>query len=167
LQEEIWKPVANYEGLYEVSNLGRVKRIWKSQEKILKPTKESKGYFTVTLCKLGIKKTNHVAKLVTSTFIGIRPEGQEVRHLDSVKTNNRLDNLIYGTHTENQQDMAKAGHSPRGTKCTFCKLAERDVKLIRKYRKEGGKLKQIADHFDIKKCTVWSICKGKNWSWLE
>ena len=106
---ETWKTIAGYEGLYQVSNLGRVKSLKHEKERILKPQKNTHGYLHVNLCKDGQKKVSLVHRLVSEAFIP-NPQGFEtVNHKDEVKTNNTVgnlewmslkDNLNYGTHNK-------------------------------------------------------------------
>lgn len=120
---ERWLPVAGYEGIYEVSDQGRVRsldrvvngprgRKSKRKGKVLKPCIEGFGYPTVGLCKEGISRTVRVHVLVAEAFLGPRPEGLEVRHLDDVKTNNVPANLAYGTASENRYDSVRNGTHP-------------------------------------------------------
>ena len=98
---EIWRDIPNYEGLYQISNLGRVKSFYGLKEKILKPGILNNGYYRVILCKQSIKKTYLVHRLVWETFNGTIPEGLQVNHLNEVKTDNRLSNLNLMTQKEN------------------------------------------------------------------
>lgn len=98
--KEIWKPVIGYEGLYEVSNLGRVKGL--KTGKILQPIKNGYGYLRVTLFKDGKLKKFLVHRLVYEAFNREIPPGVEVNHInDKDKTDNRLCNLNLMTHKEN------------------------------------------------------------------
>ena len=106
---EHWKAIAGYEGIYEVSDQGRVKSLWNGKEKILKPQKNQGGYLRVGLYKDGHKKRLLVHRIVAEAFIQ-NPQGLEtVNHKDEVKTNNTVtnlewmslkDNLNYGTHNK-------------------------------------------------------------------
>lgn len=99
-KNEIWKPVLNYEGLYEVSNFGRVKSLISG--KILKPRKRNDGYLSVVLCENGKTKMFYVHRLVYSAFNGEIPAGLQVNHInDKDKTDNRLCNLNLMTPKEN------------------------------------------------------------------
>lgn len=112
---EVWKQIPGYEGLYEVSNFGRVKRTphvktgrnWKCpagfsftvKGKMLKPRKRSSGYLQVNLYRNGRMRTHTVHRLVMLAFVG--PSDLTVNHENGDKTDNRLENLEYMTAAEN------------------------------------------------------------------
>lgn len=96
---EIWKPIAGYEELYEVSNMGRVKSL--KSKVILKPSLTKKGYLRVELYKDGKSKKFLVHCLVYRTFNGEIPAGLQVNHINEVKSDNRLTNLNIMTNQEN------------------------------------------------------------------
>lgn len=103
---EIWKPIKDYEGIYEVSNLGNVRKLRFingkhnfEKIKICKQTLNAWGYMTVSLSKNGKSNTKRVHKLVANAFLG--ESNLQVDHIDGNKTNNRLDNLEYVTPKEN------------------------------------------------------------------
>jgi len=118
----IWKPIPEYEGLYEVSSNGKVRtleREWRSGinydlvrkviPKIKSQTKDRYGYWRVTLSKQGKKKRQCVHQLVCKAFHGPPKEGMQVRHLDGDKNNNDYNNLCWGTAKENIEDRTKHG----------------------------------------------------------
>lgn len=108
---EEWKPVPNYEGLYDASNFGRIRSLdrWRDngtgryiqKGRILKPGKNSKGYLTVILCKDRKKKTFLVHRLVWETFNSEIPECMQVNHINEIKTDNSVWNLNLMTNQEN------------------------------------------------------------------
>ncbi len=109
---EEWKKVKGYEGLYEVSNLGRIKSIQRKvksrngrnrplAERILKQMKDTHGYNIVSLSKDGIRKTFNTHTLVARSFIGSKPDGLVVDHRDNDKSNNSHSNLRYITQRQN------------------------------------------------------------------
>lgn len=101
-EAEIWKDVVGYEGLYEVSNMGRVKSIGYKKIKILKLTPNNNGYLIVTLSK--DKKQTHclVHRLVATAFVKRNQiELNEVNHIDEHRDNNRYTNLEWVTHKQN------------------------------------------------------------------
>ena len=90
--DEIWKDKKDYEGHYQVSNLGRVKSIKFGKEIILKQ-KIRGGYYSVGLSKNGIVKTYYVHRLVAEAFIDNPNNYKEVNHKDECKSNNIVSNL--------------------------------------------------------------------------
>lgn len=89
--KEIWKPVVNYEGEYEVSNLGRVRSL--KSGKLLKPCGIGKNYLRVCLCKDGERKNYLIHRLVVEAFISPIPQGMVVNHKDENPSNNCVENL--------------------------------------------------------------------------
>lgn len=88
---EVWKPIVGYEGLYWVSNLGKIK----SKSTVLKPGKRPNGYLKVVLYKDGSKIDASIHRIVAAAFIGECPRGFQVNHIDGNKENNAVDNLEY------------------------------------------------------------------------
>ena len=102
--KEIWKDIINYEGLYQVSNKGRIKSLnYKNtqQIKILKQYKSTTGYLRTCLCKNGIVKFFSIHRLVAQAFIDNRNDLLEVNHIDGDKQNNNINNLEWCTRSEN------------------------------------------------------------------
>lgn len=110
---ENWREIKEYEGLYEVSDLGNVRslsRIVKNnggtfvlKERIIKPTINSSGYLKCNLCKNGICTNKNIAILVAVAFLNHIPNGHNfiIDHINGIRTDNRLENLRIVTHREN------------------------------------------------------------------
>lgn len=121
--KEIWKPVKGYEGLYEVSSLGRVKSLARKtkiinvygecyinlKERILKQRTTTKGYLDVALYKNGKYKTKKVHRLVAETFIPNPNNLPQVNHINGIKTDNSAENLEFCTNQENITHAIKIG----------------------------------------------------------
>jgi hypothetical protein len=122
---EQWRTIPGFSD-YEVSDLGRVLSRRRRQPRILRQARDGKGYMRVTLfgeekgCGRGGGRTVQVHAVVMSAFVGPRPDGQEIRHLDGDSTRNVLHNLAYGTHAANMQDRVAHGRHPDANK-THCK----------------------------------------------
>ena len=116
---EIWKDIPEYEGLYQVSNLGRVRslgrNIWNGRGwgfrkgRIRLQWMNKYSYLKVTLCSENIRKTYLVHRLVLFAFVGPPEPDQECLHIVSDRNNNRLDNLKWGTREENMQQAVLEG----------------------------------------------------------
>lgn len=122
--EEIWRPVKDYEGYYEVSNMGNVRSIdrvvergkgfTRRKSKIL-TTRKIGGYICVGLTKKGIQKQKRVHRLIAQAFIP-NPENKPcIDHINTIKTDNRIENLKWVTYKENAQNPITAARCRSNT----------------------------------------------------
>lgn len=116
MNSEVWKDITDYEGYYQVSNLGRVRslnRIIKNgrkyKGKIRKPIPDSKGYMSALLSKDGYRRMFRIHTLVMNTFAGPRPSNMVVCHGRNGKSDNSLSNLQYATESDNHLDQWRDG----------------------------------------------------------
>ena len=100
---EIWKDIPGYEGLYEVSNKGRVRSFHYGKERIMKLISNSVGYYKISLFKGGLYKRMYVHRLVAQAFIPNPDELKEVNHKDENPGNNSVDNLEWCDHKYNMK----------------------------------------------------------------
>jgi hypothetical protein len=165
---ENWRDIEGYEGFYQVSDLGNVRRIGRAKGSVvgamLKPFTSTHGYLVVGLCREKISKKFSVHRLVLSAFTENKGKNLDVRHKDGTRINNKLENLEWGTRSENMQDAAKHGRTNRGLKNFSNKLSENDVLSI---RDDGRSHSAIARSYDINPSVVSRIKSRKAWGWLE
>lgn len=147
MQSTEWRDVLGYEKSYEVSNMGEVRSLdrilqdghrWKGRTLKLVSRKGFDGAdrTQVTLHFAGRQRTRLVHRLVLDAFVGPRPEGTEGCHWDGDPANNRLDNLRWATHLDNEADKARHGthhntmktHCPQGHLLAGLNLMAADVR---------------------------------------
>lgn len=119
--EEIWKDIEGYEGLYQISNLGR---IWTTKYKRFKNPTKCKGYLQIGLSKNKKRKMYKVHRLVAIAFVSNPNNKPYINHIDGNKSNNRADNLEWVTQSENVSHAYKTGLK------TNCKHTEDTKKKI-------------------------------------
>lgn len=125
---ETWRPIPGYERTYRVSSLGRIYSIPRPRTRggLLSVKISKRGYPAVALVQDGKQVTHEVHRLVALAFLGPRPAGADVRHLDGDCLRPHVDNLAYGTRSENQYDLVAHGrhvtarktHCPKGHEYT-------------------------------------------------
>jgi hypothetical protein len=153
-----WLPVPGYEGLYEVSDEGCVRR----QGRILKTLAAPTGHLSVTLSKQSRKRQVSVHRLVLTAFVGPPPGGMEARHYpDRDPANNRLENLSWATRLVNVWDRREHGTDNTGERHGMAVLTWEAVRSIRKSPIKNQS--EIARRFGVSQWTVSTILRGEAW----
>ena len=168
---EQWKPVLGYEGLYEVSDQGRIRSLDRPMRnkrgfstkkgQILLPIKKANDYLVVGLHSAQKRIQQTIHRLVYEAFNGPVPDGLVVRHVNHDRTDCRLANLLIGTPQDNSDDMVKAGRSHHGSGHYKALLSEDDVLTIRQSNETHA---VIAKRLGVARSTVSKAKAGKNWS---
>lgn len=181
---EIWKPIASYEGYYEVSNLGRIRSVTRTYSKrvrnggisirtvkgrVLKPATNC-PYLTVCLHGEHGRKTHAVHKLVALAFVPNTDNLPQINHKDEDKRNNRADNLewcdasyntTYGTISDRKRLKLNGEGNPHS-----CLTAEQ-VKEIRQSSSAGVPYETLAKLFGVSRDTIYQIVTRRRWKCVE
>ena len=163
LPHEIWRDVVGYEGLYMVSNYGRVKSFYGIGEKLLTPSVNKGGYAFVVLTDINkVRKSLKVHTLVARAFLPNPENKPVVHHRDSNRINNRVENLEWVTYRENTAYASQKGSydKKRGCDSPFAKLTEKDVRYIREhYRSRSHEFgsNALARKFKVNKNTILNV----------
>jgi len=173
--KEHWLPIKNWETVYEVSNLGRVRRIKDGIRggkagTIMSLSPDKDGYLQVRLSNgLKNRRNGKVHRLVVEVFIGIIPDGYVVNHLDGNKANNVISNLEIATHSQNQLHAYRVLKRPvvsnKGEAAGRAKLSNEQVVEIRQRYAEGDVSQQfLANQFGISQWVVSAIVRRMIWT---
>lgn len=144
---ETWLAVPGYEGLYEVSDCGNVRRLagafrLKPDPLVFKPQTSKQGYLYVRLWRGGRGKFHLIHRLVLAAFVGPCPEGHNVNHRDGVKAHNVLANLEYVTFSANTRHAMETGllnqsEKLRGERSSSAKITEETAIKIKAHLAEA------------------------------
>lgn len=165
---EEWRDIPGYEGLYMVSNIGRVKRCAGSakclKDRILKMSKRTNGYLFTCLCRDGLPRQVDVHRLVMWAFVG--EQGQLwVNHINGNKADNRLENLEYLTPGQNTKHAYDNGLMPskNGEANPGAKATEEMVREIRRLYQVGVDRSSLVSRFGLSKTTIQGIVTRNSW----
>lgn len=170
--QEQWRPVVQYEGLYEVSSWGRVRSLWflngsanlpRPVPVVLRTFIHKGGYPSLTLARGGIHKTECVHPLVLSAFRGPCPPGHIGGHRDGDPKNNLLTNLSWITRAENEEDKRRHGRMLIGSRNHQSKLTEKKARQIRLLHEQGVSGRKLAEIFSVSDTLIGRIVKRRTW----
>lgn len=176
MADEVWKPIANFEGLYEVSNLGRVRSLdhvrrqrnrWREVDvhykgRILTPRYAVGYYPMLSLSKGKVKAVRTVHSLVADAFLGARPDGMMVCHRDGTRTNCAEANLYYGSALQNSADAALHGATARGERQGSAKLTDEAVENIRLLA-PSTTYAELASLYGVCRTAIGMAARGDSW----
>lgn len=171
MEHEIWKPVKGYEGLYEVSSLGRIKSLiipnYREKEIIMTPTLHGTGYNIIGLTKAGKQKIFRFHRIVAFHFCEKKKGCDVVNHLNGIKTDNKAINLEWTTVSGNTSHSFKMGlqKARMGEESNFSVLNKENILDIRsKYETKQYTQKELGRLFNISREAVSLIVNRKRWA---
>lgn len=169
MPEEIWVDVVGYEGLYQVSNLGRLKSLdrldgrgYRIKGSLKKISSTSNGYQQVTLYREGVMKSNLMHRIVASAFL-LNPDNKKVvNHINGDKQCNAVSNLSWVTYSENALHAYDTGLRAKGDKHAHVKISDEDVLKIRELYATGEyKQKFLAAKYGVDNSHISDIVNNK------
>ena len=164
--QKVWKVVPNYDDYY-VSNDGKVLSIKNGTHRVMKQRQNKDGHLYVWLYDgQGNQKKMYVHRLVLMAWVGLPQEGQECRHLNDIPTDNRLENLTWGSRLENVEDKRRNGGMRYGVNAPIHKLNDKKVIDIRKRYAMGESARNLAKENGVAHNTILTIVKGNKWKHL-
>ena len=173
MSDEKWLPVRDSHGKYEVSSYGRLRKIarWTDglhtyEHRLLSLEFNNWGYFSVSLSSEGRQRHWPVHRIVLEAFIGPAIGERNIpNHKNGVKTDNRVENLEWTNARENALHSYQAlGQQPmKGSLHGTSKIVEADAIAIRKARRDGATLQELAQHYKLCQATISMICLHKIW----
>lgn len=165
-----WRWIPSYENIYQVSNTGEIRSFSTIDSmgrihpgRIIKQSlNPHNGYFQVGLHKQGSAITKTVHILVASAFLGKRPDGYDINHINGNKTDNRLENLEYCTKSRNTIHAIETGlHKRRGQDHPLAVLTDKQIEEIKVKLNDGRLGKDVAAEYGISRSHVSQIKTGK------
>ena len=169
IDNEIWKDVPGYEGLYRVSNRGGLQGYFQGKWRTRKTYAANHGYIRCSLTKNGIRISQPIHRIVLLAFAGKPPKpDMQCNHKNGIKNDNRLENLEWVTISENIQhsyDVIGRGHPNNSGERngSTTKLTTDQVLEIRRLHKGGVRVGVLATLYGVKHSTISDIVRRKNW----
>lgn len=175
LPDEVWKDIKNYEGLYQISDYGRVKSLERpngnnqyNRESIMRVSITKTGYSFVVLHKLNKCKTFFIHRLVALHFLDNPKNKPLVLHKKAISDggSNNIDNLYWGTQKENMEDRKRDNHF-QVSASNRIRISKRFSKKVNQYDLKGNFIKTWDSAFDMERHLgilnnhIGSCCKGK------
>jgi uncharacterized protein (DUF433 family) len=167
-EKEKWLPIPEYEGRYDISNYGKVRSYQNGRDKIAIPKIiklwiGKKGYMYANLSKFYKRHNILISGMVAKVFLGPKPTGKEVSHIDGNRKNNFIGNLIYETHSENMQRAVRQNTMCCGERHPKHKLTEIQVRRIIKKLAQGIRPYILAKEFGVDSDSIRDIYHRQSW----
>lgn len=172
---ELWKAIKGFDRIYDISNYGRLRTyrksvkgqqiVCESPQKLMRPSKDKNGYLIATLKRDGKNKYIKLHRAVLEAFVGECPVGMECCHKNDIKDDNRVCNLKWDTHKNNQVKYGGARKIiGKGEKNPAAIFTDRQVIAMRQLAAKNICIRDIATATGASYQNVYRIIKGYRWS---
>ena len=175
-QKEVWKDVIGYEGLYQISNLGRIKSLKRTvkksngstkfvREKIIKK-KTNYGYENVALSKNGIVSTKKVHRIIAEVFIPNPENKKTINHKNGIRNDNRIENIEWSTYSENNFHAYRVLHKKPPHRGRDGYQSTRGIPVLQltkngEFVKEYGSANLASELLGLNHSNISSVCRGE------
>lgn len=177
MQNEIWKPVVGYEGLYEISSYGNVRSLDRFinvrghiHKRKSRPMKVCCGrYKMIRLSKDSKVYTVNIHRLIADAFIPNPQNKPQVNHINGVKTDNRIENLEWVTCSANIQHAYDNGlkKAVNGSRHYLSKLTDEIVSDIKRRIRNKEQIQSISNHYGVHQSSISKIKSGVTWKHVQ
>lgn len=156
------REVPGFDGYF----VGRDGTCWSCRQGVMRPLKSlacRTGYLRIRATVDGkqIKRLAH--RVVLEAFVGPCPDGMEARHLNGIRTDNRVENLCWGTRKQNMRDRDRHGTTAVGERQGSAKLNPAKVREIRQLAESGMLKREIAKRLGVCVQCIRNVCDGRTW----
>lgn len=171
-EREIWKPCPDYEGIYEVSNKGRLRRMpdgrYANGEPTIMYQYSHRGYMYSRLSMGGKKTPKLMHRLIARAFLGEPPPGRScVNHINGAKSDNRVLNLEWVSHGENSRHAVATIGMSVGENNSSSVLTEDQVRSIYNAYRDGVPTERLRDQYGVSTSTITAIAYRVHWAHLD
>lgn len=158
-----WRPIPDFGGYYASSD-GEILTTKQKRLSVMVPMKQKDGHLYVYLYDgRGNQKKMFVHRLVLMAFVRMPNQNEEARHLNDIPNDNRLENLAWGSRTDNESDKRRNGGLPIGERSGSHKLTESQVLEVREKYRSGISSRDIAAEYGVTHTTILKIARGQRW----
>ena len=162
-KDEVWRPIPEHDG-YFASSMGRVLSIKSGRPRVLKEY-IGNGYPRVHIQKDGRQICPLSHRMVLMAFRGMPEDGMTASHLDGIRTNNNIENLVWESMSDNISRREYHGTNTHGERNGCSKLKTEDINYIRATYKKGEprSAKNLSEKFGVDISHIYSIIRGTRW----
>lgn len=162
-----WRPIPDFGGYYASSD-GEILTTKQKRQSVMVPMKQRDGHLYVYLYDgQGNQKKMYVHRLILMAWVRMPKPNEEGRHLNDIPNDNRLENLAWGSGTDNAADKRRNGGLPIGERVPSHKLTDSQVLEIREKYRRGLSSRDLSAEYGVAHTTILKIARGQKWKHIS